>query len=118
MEGELMGPASDFSHIPIIDVSGLVAGGTLPTGRRRAPRRSLPGERLLLRRRARRGRGAADPAARPQPGVLRAGPRDQAADPHGPGGPGLAGLLPRRRRADLRPAGPEGGPVLRGRTAS
>ena len=29
------------------------------------------------------------------------------------GGPGLARLLPRRRRADLGPAGPEGGPLLR-----
>src|SRR4051794_37977609 len=44
-----------------------------------------------------------------------AGPGDQAADPHGPRGSGLAGLLPRRRRAHLRQAGPEGGRVLRRR---
>ena len=37
-----MGSASDFAHIPIIDVSDLVAGG-----RRRADRRGLPGERVL-----------------------------------------------------------------------
>ena len=109
----LMGPVGDFSHIPIVDVSDLVAG----TSARRAVAERLGeacresgffyvvghGVDEALQDRLR------DLSRR----VLRAGPGDQAADPHGPGRPGLAGLLPRRRRADLRQAGPEGGPLLR-----
>ncbi len=108
-----MRTARDFSHIPIVDVRELVAGGP------------GQGEVALRLGQACRESGffyvvghgvdeaTADAAARPQPGVLRPGRGDQDADPHGPGRPGLAGLLPRRRRADLRQAGPEGGPVLR-----
>ena len=103
----------EFSHIPIVDVRELVAGG--------------PGKNSVADELGRACResgffyvvghgvdaGIAGTPAGGQPAFLRPGCRDQDARAHGSGRPGLAGLLPRWRRAYLGKAGPEGRSLFR-----
>ena len=94
--------------LPVIDMSGSMA--STATAIERACRDSgffyVTGHGVPA--------GAAGPP-RPRPRVLRPARGGEDGDRDGARRPGVAGILPGRRRADLRSARPQGGPLLRHR---
>ena len=87
------------------------------TGRPGRSRRPA-GQRLLLRHRPRRAALAARPPRPGRPPLLRAAPRAEKMEiAMDRGGRAWRGFFPVGARADLRPAGPEGGHLLRHRAA-
>ena len=101
--------------LPLIDISPLLDPGADHRRDRSADRRRMPPLRVLPHHRARGPRRTAGGARAARPGVLRPARRRQSRDRDGPRRRGVAGLVPARRRAHVRPAGPQGRDLLRHR---